>query len=200
MSKLLLKEFQELDYNNPSNDSVLNEEERKLKEEGYFILSGIIQSANRLNGNGRVYSRKILEREMDNYQKVIRERRSTGELDHADSFEVNLKNASHLILRAFWHNDDVYGIIKVLKNTPSGKILEGLLKDGVQLGISSRALGSLKETPQGAMVQDDLQLICFDIVNEPSTPNAYLIPESRTRNIFTKADRLNRLLNDITGD
>ena len=90
------------------------------------------------------------------------------------------------------------GKVKVL-NTPSGKILQQLVSDGVKLGISSRALGSVNESEGKTMVQEDLQLICFDFVSEPSTPNAFMMREAREFNnkVFTKADRINRLLNEV---
>lgn len=201
--KLLLREYNALCPDGVCDVTLLTEAERKLKDGGYKILTGIFQSANKKNGNGRVYGRGILEREFNNYQKIIRERRALGEIDHPDESVVNLKNASHMVLRTFWQGDDLWGTIKVLKNTPAGKILEGLIMDGVQLGISSRGLGSLEETNEGAMVQEDFQLICMDIVSEPSTENAFMkLQEAKkvsvSEDVFTKADRLNRILNDIT--
>ena len=93
------------------------------------------------------------------------------------------------------------GKVKVL-NTPSGKILQELVGDGVKLGISSRGLGSVRESKGQTIVEDDFQLICFDFVSEPSTPEAYMsLQESKNRpNIFTKADKINRILNGIIGD
>ena len=99
---------------------------------------------------------------------------------------------------------EVRGTVKVL-NTPSGKILRSLVEGGCQLGISSRGLGSVREMPDGCVtVEDDFQLICFDFVSEPSTPNAFMnLRENKQYeqpNIFTKADKINRALNDILGD
>jgi hypothetical protein len=108
----------------------------------------------------------------------------------------------------WWNGDDVIGVIQCLK-TPSGQILEGLYKSGVKFGFSSRALGSLSPCPRGTgaqLVQDDLQLICFDAVSEPSAPNAYILDqkvkmyenlEKDLSRIFTKGDRINRALNNI---
>ena len=92
------------------------------------------------------------------------------------------------------------GKVKVL-STPSGQILKSLVESGVKLGISSRGLGSVKERVGLTMVEDDFQLICFDFVSEPSTIGAFMnLSESKkSPNIFTKADRINRLLNDIVG-
>jgi hypothetical protein len=200
MNKILLKEFFSLCEGESCNIGLLTEGERKLKNDGFMILTGILQRADFRNQNGRIYKKNILEREIENYQKSIREARSYGELDHCDEAVINLKNTSHMIIRTFWNGDDVMGVIKVLK-TPSGAILEGIVKSGGTIGISSRALGSLKESPQGSIVGEDLEIICWDAVSQPSVQNAYLhLNESRqydSKRIFTKADRINRILNNI---
>ena len=90
------------------------------------------------------------------------------------------------------------GKIKVL-NTPSGQVLKSLVESGVKLGISSRGMGSVSESTGKVVVQEDFQLICFDFVSEPSTPNAFMMKEGKeyTNQVFTKADRINRLLNEV---
>ena len=88
------------------------------------------------------------------------------------------------------------GKVQVL-DTPSGQVLKSLAKAGVSLGISSRGLGSVKESNGNTIVEDDFQLICFDFVSEPSTTGAFMVKENKEPNIFTKADKINRLLNDI---
>ncbi len=84
-------------------------------------------------------------------------------------------------------------------NTPSGKILQELARAGVKLGISSRGLGSVKEERGKTIVEDDFQLICFDMVSEPSTNDAFMIRENKLNksNLFGKADRINRALNEV---
>ena len=84
-------------------------------------------------------------------------------------------------------------------DTPSGCILKSLVQSGVQLGISSRGLGSLKDKDGHSEVQDDFQLICFDMVSDPSTPGAFMqLKEAKERpNIFTRGDKINRSLNNI---
>tara|TARA_R110001592_G_scaffold260808_4_gene525585 strand:+ start:220 stop:831 length:612 start_codon:yes stop_codon:yes gene_type:complete len=200
MSKVLLREYYELCEGGICQD-LLTEEEKRFVTSGGMILSGKLQEAEVQNGNGRVYPKKVLEREMKNYAKLVKENRALGELDHPDDSVINLKNASHMVTDVWWDGPAVMGKVKVL-NTPSGKILKQLVDDGVKLGISSRALGSLDESRGHAVVQDDLQLICFDFVSEPSTPNAFMsLQESKKNpNIFTKADKVNRALNDIIGD
>jgi hypothetical protein len=159
-----------------------------------------MQRCDEQNGNGRVYPRKILMREVKNYMKVVKENRACGELDHPEDSVVNLKNASHMVKDLWWDGNDLYGKIKVL-STPSGKILESLINDEVTLGISSRALGSVHESNGVTMVEEDLQLICFDIVSEPSTKNAFMkLTESKIKESYSKTDKINRLLNDIVGD
>ena len=176
---------------------------KEQRESGQpLIMKGILQKAETLNQNGRVYPRAILEREIRNYQKFIKENRALGELDHPDSSVVELKNASHNIKEAYMEGNIVYGTVEIL-NTPSGKILQSLVESGVTLGISSRGVGSTR--PQGDMqiVQDDFQLICWDFVSEPSTPGAFMMKEGKEvtsqfiNNVFNKTDRIDRIFNDI---
>jgi len=198
MSKMLLKEYYELCPGGTCED-LLTEDEKRLVADGVLILSGVIQKADELNGNGRIYPRRILEREIENYKKIVKERRALGELDHPEDSVINLKNASHLVTEVWWNSEEVMGKIQVL-NTPSGNILKGLVNSGVKLGISSRGLGSVREQSGKTIVEDDFQLICFDFVSEPSTQGAYMMTENVEQNlntVWTKADRINRTLNEI---
>ena len=195
MNKYVLKEFMNLDY----SDDLLNEEERAGNRDGtHLILAGKIQMCNEQNGNGRVYPQGVLEREIKNYGKLVKERRSLGELDHPDESVINLKNASHLITQVWWEGNSVMGKLKIL-DTPAGQIAKQLVGGGVQLGISSRGLGSTHQQGGVTMVGDDFQLLCFDLVSEPSTTGAFLVSENKIKTHLTKADRINRALNDILG-
>ena len=177
---------------------LLTEAEKKFVSEGGCMLSGLMQEAEVENGNGRMYSKKILMREVENYKRLVQANRALGELDHPDSPIVNLNNASHLVTDIWMEGPKCFGKIKVLP-TPSGQNLQALVQSGVQLGISSRGLGSLEKQGNINMVQDDFQLICFDMVSDPSTPNAFMnLQESNQKpNIFNHGDRINRALNDI---
>jgi hypothetical protein len=195
MSMTLLKEWTPLKYN-----STLVKESRDLNG-GKILLKGVIQRADTLNQNGRIYPRGILEREIINYQKFIRENRALGECDHPDTSVVELKNASHLVKEARMDGDTVFGVIELL-DTPSGKILQSLVESGVTLGISSRGVGSTKQQGSSLIVQEDFQLICFDIVSEPSTPGAFIneskhINKTDLNRTFNKSDRIDRIFNDI---
>jgi hypothetical protein len=138
---------------------------------------------------------------MKNYEKLVKENRALGELDHPEDSVINLKNASHMITKVWWEGNAVMGKARVL-DTPSGKILRSLVESGVTLGISSRGMGSVTESNGQTVVEDDFQLICFDFVSEPSTPGAFMMKEAKdyTNKVFTKADRINRLLNEVLDD
>ena len=169
-----------------------------------ILMKGILQKADTLNQNGRIYPKAVLDREVRNYQKFIIENRAVGELDHPDSSVVNLKNVSHVIREAYMENGGaVIGTIEVLDKTPSGAILKGLVESGIKLGISSRGVGSTRKQGEYYVVQDDFQLICWDMVSEPSTPGAFMIPEGKAidadelREVFKRSDRIDRVLNEI---
>lgn len=196
MGKQLLREWIGLQY-----DAKTIKESRE-KNEGKLILSGIIQKADTPNQNKRIYPAEILHREIENYQKAVREARAVGELDHPESSSVSLDRVSHVIREMWWDGPNVCGRVEVLP-TPKGKILESLLESGITIGISSRGVGSTEKNNESLdIVQPDYQIICFDIVSEPSTPGAYLQAEGKqieleTKVRFSKADRIYRALNDI---
>lgn len=116
---------------------------------------------------------------------------------------VNLKNVSHIVREAYMENGVVIGTIEVLHKTQSGAILAGLVESGVKIGISSRGVGSTRKQGDYYVVQDDFQLICWDMVSEPSTPGAFMIPEGRIieaaelKQVFNRTDRINRVLNEL---
>ena len=103
MTQKLLQEYFELCPDGQCAFDVLTESERKrVANDGAVYLVGVCQRAGTKNGNGRIYKKETLQREVENYQKAIRERRSLGELDHPDDSVINLKNASHLVAKMWW--------------------------------------------------------------------------------------------------
>ena len=168
---------------------------------GRTLVKGVLQRSGAENQNGRVYPRNILEREVNNYQTLIKERRALGELDHPDSSVINLKNVSHNIREIHWEGDDVVGTVEILP-TPSGNILKELLRAGILLGISSRGMGSVTNIGEGKVkVEPDFELIGWDFVSNPSTHGAFMTPmnESVVKHIgtdvcgdFCKAENLMR--------
>jgi hypothetical protein len=150
------------------------EVEPSKSADGIVTMKGIIQKAQQPNANNRIYPRPILEREDAKYQELIKDRRSLGELDHPDSPIVQLENVSHLLTETKWDGDDLVGTVEVL-DTPKGQILEKLINRDIKLGISSRGLGSTSRTNEGYdMVEDDFNLVCYDMVSNPSTSGAYM--------------------------
>jgi len=171
------------------------------RNNGRLIVSGVLQRANAKNQNGRVYPKPVLMREAEKYfNTFVTERRALGELDHPESSVVNLSNVSHNILEMRWEGDDLVGKVEVL-GTPSGNILKELFKSGIKLGISSRGLGSVKESAQDqTVVQDDFELIAFDFVSNPSTHGAFLSPiteSKKARLLNTKYETVNHIITEI---
>tara|TARA_R110001583_G_scaffold52448_1_gene162938 strand:+ start:183 stop:815 length:633 start_codon:yes stop_codon:yes gene_type:complete len=175
MSRGLLTEYFALCDGGVCPDYLTEAEKKRMAEGKTFYMTGKIQAADVPNGNGRIYPKKILEREMTNYQKLIATRRALGELDHPDSSVIELKNTSHLITEVWWEGDSVMGKLEVL-NTPSGRTLKALAESACGIGISSRGLGSVKQRGKHVIVEDDFNLICFDVVSDPSAPGAFIKP------------------------
>lgn len=181
-------------------------EEKNDKGVEVLKMKGIIQRADTLNQNGRIYPKKLLERELRNYQKLIRERRALGALDHTDSSVIELNTVSHLITEAKMENGIVYGTVEILP-TPKGELLRKLIESNVTVGISSRGVGTTRSDGNGyQVVQDDFQLICWDFVSEPSTPGAFMMRESREitqeeykqlQRSLNQSDLIDRIANEI---
>ena len=173
---------------------------------GKLIVSGIMQRASssddkNFNQNGRSYPLSILKKESDQYKKTfISERRALGELDHPDSQVVNLANVSHNITDLWWQGNDLMGKLEILP-TPSGNIAKELLKAGIRLGISSRGMGSVKELGEGRVeVQDDFEIVCWDLVSNPSTQGAFMSPslnEGIQISDNKAYSKINSLINEI---
>ena len=142
-----------------------------------LFIEGIFLQAEQKNRNGRVYPLNILEREVKRYKKdYIKENRAFGELGHPEGPTINLDRVSHMITDLRKSENNFVGKAKVLSSTPYGKIVEGLLKDGAKLGVSSRGMGSLEEAQKGTkIVKDDFYLAtAADIVADPSAPHAFV--------------------------
>lgn len=137
--------------------------EKTYRIKGPFICTEV------KNGNGRIYGKPLIERELSKYQTKIKENRSLGELDHPPQPTVNLDRVSHIIESLSMNGNDAHGIARIL-DTPTGRIAKSLLKEGIKLGVSTRGVGSLN----GNKVNDDFGLICVDIVADPSGPSAFV--------------------------
>jgi hypothetical protein len=181
------------------------------KNSGKLLVRGILQKATEQNQNGRVYTRALLEREAGKYNELINDRRALGELDHPESSVVNLQNVSHNVKKMWWEGDSLLGDVEVL-GTPAGNILKELFKSGITLGISSRGMGTTRESEGKTMVNDDFELVAFDFVSNPSTRGAFLEPVNTNESVLieskvvtdgrvcTKYCKLEGIVHEILGE
>ena len=167
-TKKLLSDFNELVYDRQLiTEAVSNNDALRIP--------AVLQRADAENQNGRVYPYEILMREAQRYDsEFVKQNRALGELDHPESTVVNLKNVSHNIVEMHWDGKDLRGTIEILP-TPAGNIVRDLMRAGIRIGVSSRGVGSVSQFGRDkVIVEDDFNLICFDIVSNPSTHGAFL--------------------------
>ena len=151
---------------------ILTEErdgKKLLYIEGVF-LQGAIK-----NRNGRMYPFEVLDREVERYnEEYVRTKRALGELGHPDGPTINLDRVSHRITDLRAEGNNFMGKAQIL-DTPMGKIAKSLLGEGVQLGVSSRGMGSIDKQEGVSIVRDDFMLTtAADIVADPSAPDAFV--------------------------
>lgn len=178
--------------------------EARVSPNKAFLVSGKVQAADKPNANKRIYDYDTLHKQVALYMEgPITEKRALGELDHPETSVINLKNVCHNITRLWWEGKDLYGEFEIL-DTPSGNILKQLFLAGINVGVSSRAMGSVTPIGEGLVqVEDDLELICWDFVSTPSTYGAYVKPVGGLNESYnpaqssTKVDSVNRLISDI---
>jgi len=171
------------------NESILKEaQDRDYKKP--FEFYAVLQKYNTANRNGRFYPETILKREAEKYKNTIKKGLSTSELNHPESSLIDLDRVSHIITDIWWEGNILMGKLKLLTSpgfhesgivSTKGDIAANLLRQGVTMGVSSRGVGSLKKIGERNEVQDDFELICFDLVSSPSTPGAYLFPNVEDR-------------------
>ena len=138
------------------------------------FIEGVFMQSESKNRNGRVYPRKIMESAVNKYvTEQVKTRRAVGELNHPEGPTVNLDKVSHIIESLDWNGNDVVGKARILE-TPMAQIVKGLLDGGVQLGVSTRGMGSLENRNGVMYVKDDFILSTVDIVQDPSAPTAFV--------------------------
>ena len=138
------------------------------------FIEGIFAQAEGKNRNGRVYEKAIMEKAVDKYvNEQVSQNRAVGELNHPEGPTVNLDKVSHRITEMNWNGNNVMGKALIL-DTPNGKIVKGLLDGGVQLGVSTRGMGTLEQRGNAMYVKDDYILNTVDIVQDPSAPDAFV--------------------------
>ena len=178
--------------NEERNSLMLKESTQMLDHTKPFEFYAVLQKYNTPNRNGRTYPEKILKREAESYKKMIDKGIALSELNHPESSLIDLDRVSHSISEVWWEDNVLMGKIKLLTSpgfhergivSTKGDMAANYLRQGVTLGISSRGVGSLKKVGEQNEVQDDFELICFDLVSSPSTPGEYLFlnPEDKDK-------------------
>jgi hypothetical protein len=161
----LITEYVENDLN------YLTEEKDGKKQ---YVIEGIFMQADQKNRNGRIYPKAVMESAVDRYNREqISKGRAVGELNHPEGPTINLDKVSHKITELRWEGNNVVGKAQIL-DTPMGQIVRGLMEGGVQLGVSSRGMGSLVQRGGINYVGNDFQLATVDIVQDPSAPEAFV--------------------------
>ena len=159
------------EYNEQNIECIVEAKEDGTKN---HFIEGVFMQSESKNRNGRVYPRAIMEKAVDKYvTEQVSKNRAVGELNHPDGPTVNLDKVSHKITELNFKGNDVMGKAQIL-DTPMGNIVKGLLEGGVQLGVSTRGMGSLEEKNGTMFVKDDFVLNTVDIVQDPSAPTAFV--------------------------
>ena len=182
-------------YINPNdnrNETLIRESSQMLDHSKPIEFYAVLQKYDTPNRNGRLYPERILKREAENYKKMIKKGTALSELNHPESSLIDLDRVSHIINEIWWEGNVLMGKLKLLTSpgfhergvcSTKGDLAANYLRQGVTLGISSRGVGSLKKVGEQNEVQEDFELICFDLVSSPSTPGAYLFnnPDDRMK-------------------
>jgi|DEB0MinimDraft_12_1074336.scaffolds.fasta_scaffold00025_10 hypothetical protein len=177
-----------------------------------LVLFVVLQKFGIENRNGRIYPEYILRREATNYQELIRNRSAIGESDHPESSVISNSRVSHEIKKIWWEGHTLVGEIEIIMSpgfinqgiiSCEGDNIANMLRKGIRVGVSSRGVGSLDEIAGKLMVQEDFELICWDIVTSPSTPGSYMFNskseaqpfmESEVKGKSLLIDKLNKFL------
>jgi len=195
------------------NKKIINE----IKELDFsqdIILFAVLQKYDTPNKNGRIYPESILKREVEKYQTIIKKGGALNELNHPTSSLIDLDRVSHSILETWWDGKILMGKIKLYTSpgwkkmgivSTKGDQAAMLIMNGATLGISSRGVGSLKQIKGQNMVQDDFELVCFDLVSSPSTPGAYVFKDASERDLYQEnieepkpeTDKMKRLMGKL---
>lgn len=179
-----------------------------------FVVSAVFQKYGIKNANGRIYPEAILKREVQKYlENQVANHRAVGALDHPSSSTLSGHDVSHNILDLRWEGHTLVGEMKLHLSpgfkqygicSTSGDLVASMILDGIQVGVSSRAVGSVEQKMGVLMVGDDLELVCWDIVLEPSTNGSWVAPnmkdlqqyiESEERSGNSMIEKINRIKN-----
>lgn len=154
-----------------------------------LVVYAVMQKYGVENKNDRIYPENILRREAENYLKLINDRGAMGEADHPESSIVTISRISHNVIELWWEGNVLMGKLEIIMSpgfvnqgiiSCEGDLVANLLRKGLKIGVSSRGVGSLEKEHGKNIVQDDFELICWDIVTSPSTPGSWIYNEKPT--------------------
>lgn len=173
----------------PRNESLIREFKNLdlgQSESPTMTVYVVLQKYGVKNRNGRIYPESILKTQNEIYQQAIKERRAIGELDHPDSSVISGDRVSHNIIDTWWEGHTLMGKMEILMSkgyinygivSTKGDVVANLLRNKIMIGVSSRGVGSLKEVKGDFIVQDDFEIICWDVVTAPSTPGSWMFKD-----------------------
>lgn len=175
-----------IDPHNKQNKYIIEDFEKSFSTDNIkepFMVIVVLQKYGVLNKNGRIYPKDVLLSQATEYQKIIDMGASTGELNHPESSIIDGERISHMIKRIWWEGNVLMGEMEILMSpgylktgviSCMGDHVANLLRKGVRIGVSSRGVGTLEEIGGQLIVQNDFELVCWDVVTNPSTPGSYI--------------------------
>lgn len=201
-------------YVSPNDNKKIISEMKDMDFSQDLILYAVLQKYDTPNKNGRIYPEVILKRENEKYQSLIKKGGALNELNHPSSSLIDLDRVSHSILETWWDGQMLMGKIKLFTSpgwrkmgivSTKGDQAAMLIMNGATLGISSRGVGSLKNVKGQNIVQEDFELVCFDLVSSPSTPGAYVFSDPSERDQYQESvaekpavdDRMKKLMGKL---
>ncbi len=189
----------------PEDNKKIISEMKNLDFSEDLILYAVLQKYDTPNKNGRIYPEILLKRENEKYQNLIKKGGALNELNHPSSSLIDLDRVSHSILETWWDGKILMGKIKLFTSpgwkkmgivSTKGDQAAMLIMNGATLGISSRGVGSLKNIKGQNIVQEDFELVCFDLVSSPSTPGAYIFSDPSERDQYQESTEEKPIVDD----
>ena len=153
-----------------------------------FVVDAVFQKFGIENANGRIYPEAILKREVENYSEKMKERRAMGELNHPSESVIDLSRVAINIVELHWEGHTLVGKLEIITSpgfrkygiiSCQGDQAANLLLQGYKIGVSSRGLGTVTNKMGVLYVGDDYEIVCWDVVSDPSTPGAFISPNGR---------------------
>lgn len=161
-----------------------------------FKVPAVFQKFGIENANGRIYPEDVLRKQVEAYQKLIDDRLSYGELNHPETSTIDGDRISHIITELHWEKSTLvgelelylsYGFISQGIISTRGDQTANLLLNGYKIGVSSRGIGSVKQSMGKTIVNDDFEIVCWDVVTTPSTPNAYMDKDGKRIHTYVES-------------